>query len=283
MNTRRSITDGLDCISLKGLVFTTLIGINPEELDNPQPIMLDLDLYLMPIEATRTDDLEQSISYAAVYDQVAHLVHTRHFGLIERLAGALAEMLLKKHPYLMAIEVTVQKPQAPLPGPFSHAGVTIFRTRADFRLLTSAELSLGSNQGDRLATLRLAVGLLGGHPQIEDLMASSVYETTPVGLVEQPEFYNLAVRFKTSLNPFELLNFCQQIEQKAARERTIRWGPRTLDIDILNYGTIVSQSVLLLLPHPRISERDFVRIPLLELATGQIHETPDVRFTCKLS
>lgn len=277
------IHSSFDRIQLHGLLFQTLIGINPEEQDTLQPVTIDLNLYLMPLLACRTDDLTQSISYATVYDQVAHLVHTHHVGLVERLAGLIAETLLKKHPALMALDVAVYKPEAPLPGPFAQAGISIRRTRADFGLLTTATLSLGANQGDCLETLKQAVALLGGHPQNHLIGTSSVYQTTPVGLVDQPDFFNLVVRLETSLDPFALLDFCQQIEQRFARERVLRWGPRTLDIDLLTYGQLNSESACLSLPHPRMAERDFVQIPLVELETGDVRATPDVRFACKLT
>ena len=272
-----------DQIQLYGLSFQTLIGINPEEQDTLQPVTIDLNLYLMPLKACRTDDLTQSISYATVYDQVAHLVHTHHVGLVERLAGLIAETLLKKHPALMALDVAVSKPQAPLPGPFAKAGITIHRTRADFALMTAVDLSLGANLGDCLETLKQAISLLGGHPQNHLVAVSAVYQTTPVGLLNQPDFYNLVVRLETSLDPFALLDFCQQIEQRFDRERVLRWGPRTLDIDLLTYGQLITESAQLSLPHPRMGERDFVLIPLAELDTGEVRATPDVRFACKLT
>lgn len=272
-----------DHITLQGLRFSTLIGVNPEELDEPQPVEIDLDLWLMPSQASRTDQLEQTISYAVIYDQVAHLIHTRHFGLVERLAGAIAELLLHKHTLLMAVDVSVYKPKAPLPGPFLRAGITIHRTRADFGLLTQADLSFGSNLGNRLEILQQAVALFEGHPQIMSIHSSSVYETTPVGILNQPDFYNLALRISTSMNPWDLLDFCQSVEHKFARERTLHGGPRTLDIDLLTYGQIETCSARLELPHPRRDSRDFVRIPLFEIETGKIAPTAQVRFTCKLT
>ncbi|MDD2534717.1 MAG: 2-amino-4-hydroxy-6-hydroxymethyldihydropteridine diphosphokinase [Eubacteriales bacterium] len=271
-----------DTIVLHGLQFNTLIGILPDEQNRPQPITVDLDLCLMPILSCQTDDLDQSISYAAIYDQLFALITKHHVGLVERLAGLIASTLLTDNPLLMAVSVSVFKPQAPLPGPFAKAGVSIYRTRADFNLRTPVDLSIGSNLGDRLALLQQAVAMLAGHPNNHIVATSSVYETTPVGLIEQPDFLNLVVRLETTLDPLMLLSHCQAIERQLGRERVLHGGPRTIDIDILTYGSVQTQSAELVLPHPRLAERDFVLIPRNELNTGSIQATPHVRFSCKL-
>ncbi len=275
-------TSDFDQIMIEGMTFRTLIGVLEHEKVHPQPVVVDLSMFVMPVQASRTDRLEQSISYAAAYERISQIIETEHFNLVERLAGCIAEQLLLDHETLMALTVTVKKPKAPLPGPFNHAGVTLTRSRGDFGLSTQVDLSLGSNLGDRLDTLRQAVRLLAGHPEIELVASSSVYETTPVGLVDQPDFLNLVARIRTTLDPFRLLAVCQEIESGFGRQRLIRWGPRTLDIDLLTYGHLITHSARLTLPHPRMQERAFVQVPLHELETGQIQATPAVRFTCKL-
>ena len=280
------MTDGkmnFDRIFVEGMTFTTLIGVLEHEKVQPQPVHVDVVLSVMPVQATRTDRLEQTISYAAAYERISQIIQTEHFGLVERLAGCIAEKLLLDHETLMEVTVTIRKPEAPLPGHFSSAGISITRVRGDYGLMTQADLSLGTNLGDRLETLRQAVLHLAGHPEIELLATSSVYETTPVGLLDQPDFLNLVARIKTTLDPFSLLSYCQSLETRFGRERLVRWGPRTLDIDLLTYGHLLTQSSHLTLPHPRMQEREFVQVPLHELDTGLAQPTPAVRFTCKLS
>lgn len=126
-------------------------------------------------------------------------------------------------------------------------------------------LSLGSNLGDRKAQLQEAVRLLQLNPSISNLRMSSIYETAPVGYLDQHAFLNLVVRLETSLSPLELLDVCQEIEQALYRERLVRWGPRTVDLDILLYGQEQLTTERLTIPHPHMYERAFVLVPLREL------------------
>lgn len=124
-----------------------------------------------------------------------------------------------------------------------------------------AFLGLGSNIGNRRETLRAAVAA------IPDLVAvSPVYETDPVGGPEQDPYYNIVVEMDTDLPPYELLVLCRKLELAAGRVRVIRWGPRTLDVDVLLVGDLVVDTEELTVPHPRMTERNFVMAPLLDLA-----------------
>lgn len=131
--------------------------------------------------------------------------------------------------------------------------------------MNEAYLSLGSNLGDRKAQLQEAVRLLQLNPSISNLRMSSIYETAPVGYLDQHAFLNLVVRLETSLSPLELLDVCQEIEQALYRERLVRWGPRTVDLDILLYGQEQLTTERLTIPHPHMYERAFVLVPLREL------------------
>jgi 2-amino-4-hydroxy-6-hydroxymethyldihydropteridine diphosphokinase len=123
-----------------------------------------------------------------------------------------------------------------------------------------AFLGLGSNLGDRRAILRRAVGA------IEDLVAvSPVYETEPVGGPDQGAFLNIVVELATRRSPHELLELCRRLEQDAGRVRAERWGPRTLDVDVLWVDGVAVADPDLTVPHPRMHERNFVMRPLLDL------------------
>ena len=123
-----------------------------------------------------------------------------------------------------------------------------------------AFLGLGSNIGDRRETLRAAVAA------IPDLVAvSPVYETEPVGGPEQDSFYNIVVELETERTPRELLEVCRELEAAAGRVRKIRWGPRTLDVDVLLVGDLTVAEDDLTVPHPRMHQRNFVMVPLLDL------------------
>ncbi|MGH2443370.1 MAG: 2-amino-4-hydroxy-6-hydroxymethyldihydropteridine diphosphokinase [Chloroflexota bacterium] len=135
--------------------------------------------------------------------------------------------------------------------------------------MTSIYLSMGSNLGDRENNLRSALRDLA--PGIGISGVSSVYETAPVGVTDQPPFLNVAVSAKTGLEPQPLLKALQVIEQEVGRRPTYRWGPRIVDIDILLYGDLVLETPDLVIPHPRMHQRAFVLVPLAEIAPDLRH------------
>jgi len=129
-----------------------------------------------------------------------------------------------------------------------------------------AYLGLGSNLGDRLAHLQCAVDGLAAREDVTVLAVSPVYETEPVGGPEQAEYLNAVVALETALGARELLAIAQELEAGARRVRTERWGPRTLDVDVLLVGDEHLHDPDLEVPHPRMWERDFVLAPLADLA-----------------
>ena len=129
-----------------------------------------------------------------------------------------------------------------------------------------AYLGLGANLGDRAANLREAVGRLDGSGSCVVMAVSSLYATSPVGIEDQPEFLNAVIRVDTTLSPGDLLDLCGSIENDMGRKRTIRWGPRVIDIDILIYDNVACNNERLTIPHPRMMERAFVLAPLAEIA-----------------
>ncbi|MDY5060323.1 2-amino-4-hydroxy-6-hydroxymethyldihydropteridine diphosphokinase [Staphylococcus simulans] len=136
--------------------------------------------------------------------------------------------------------------------------------------MTDVFLGLGSNVGDRENQLKEAIRLLDEQPGIKVVKVSSFYETEPVGYVEQPDFLNLCVEIQTELSPKAVLESGLAIEQQLHRVRKERWGPRTLDIDILLYGDQIIEEEDLTIPHPRMTERAFVLIPLQEIAPNKV-------------
>ncbi|QHT58727.1 2-amino-4-hydroxy-6-hydroxymethyldihydropteridine diphosphokinase [Paenibacillus lycopersici] len=130
---------------------------------------------------------------------------------------------------------------------------------------SAAYIALGSNVGDRAGLLRDALHMLDQHPDIEVLRVSAVYETAPVGYIDQPAFLNMAAALATSLAPIELLRAMLGMEQQLGRTRDIRWGPRTIDLDLLLYEAVAMTGEELTLPHPRMMERAFVLVPLADV------------------
>jgi 2-amino-4-hydroxy-6-hydroxymethyldihydropteridine diphosphokinase len=128
-----------------------------------------------------------------------------------------------------------------------------------------AFLSLGSNLGEREARLGAARGALAALPGTKMMAASRIFETAPQDLADQPAFLNQVVCLETTLAPFDLLDACQRIESEQGRVREKRFGPRTLDVDILLFQDVVSEGPRLTLPHPRLLRRAFVLVPLAEV------------------
>jgi len=132
-----------------------------------------------------------------------------------------------------------------------------------------AAIGLGSNLGEREHNLETAMAFLA--PLVKVTGRSPIYETEPWGFSEQPDFLNMAVIAETGLEPAELIGFLNEIEQKMGRERTVRYGPRSIDLDLLLFDDLVLDLPGLTIPHPHLHERAFVLVPLADLAPDWIH------------
>ncbi|MEH6768502.1 2-amino-4-hydroxy-6-hydroxymethyldihydropteridine diphosphokinase [Psychrobacter sp.] len=131
-------------------------------------------------------------------------------------------------------------------------------------------VGLGSNLANELGSptdhLQQALAMMQAHKQVREVSVSSFYASAPMGPQDQPDFVNAVAGFETTFAPYELLTFCQQLESRAKRARLRRWGERSLDVDILLYGETQIIDPTLIIPHAGLSERNFVLIPLRELA-----------------
>lgn len=144
--------------------------------------------------------------------------------------------------------------------------------------MNTAYLSLGSNIGDRLDMLQEAVRIVMNHEDLHISRISSVYETAPVGFTDQASFLNMVVEVQSNLSAVKILSICLETEQVLGRIREFRWGPRCIDLDILLYNDENMESENLIIPHPRMHERGFVLIPLLELNPNLNHPITGVPF-----
>jgi 2-amino-4-hydroxy-6-hydroxymethyldihydropteridine diphosphokinase len=132
--------------------------------------------------------------------------------------------------------------------------------------VSRAYIGMGSNMGDRAGHLRAGLtALMGAIPDVIVVERSRVYESQPVGMTDQPDFCNAVVAVETTLSPRELLSLLSEIEIQNGRQRITRWGPRTLDLDILLFGEVEMDTPDLTIPHPRLMERRFVLEPILEI------------------
>ena len=133
----------------------------------------------------------------------------------------------------------------------------------------TAYIGLGSNIGDREQNVLRAVELLRGPVRV--IAVSSRYCTEPIGPADQEDFINAVVQVETERSALDLLSLCRSIEDRMGRQRTVRWGPRTIDLDILLYGDAMLDHPDLTIPHPRMAERKFVLVPLTEIAPHAVH------------
>ena len=264
-----------DRIELDGIRAIGTIGVLPEEQTRPQPFEVDVVIELDARNAGRSDDLEHTVDYAAAISMVTKVIETEATLLLERVASRIAEEILGLA-RVDAVDVVVRKLRPPVPEDIVSTAVRIRRQRADLfrkpRPTTTAYVALGSNLGDRLQNLRFGVRNLAGVTAI-----SGVYETEPVGGPEQGAYLNLVAQIETDEHPFELLETCLAIEAGAGRERTVRWGARTLDLDVLLWGDATIESEQLTVPHPRMWERRFVLQPLSDLAPELLPDDWDRR------
>ncbi|MGI9612678.1 MAG: 2-amino-4-hydroxy-6-hydroxymethyldihydropteridine diphosphokinase [Acidimicrobiales bacterium] len=254
-----------DIISISGLRAVAIVGALPHEREIAQPLGIDLRLEVDLHDAGATDELGDTVHYGLVSERVVACVEESKDILLERLVARIADEVLA-FDRVDAVEVTLTKLRPPIAADAETTAVTIRRTaaRASAASATShrAFLALGSNLGDREAYLRFAVRQLG-----EVVAMSQIYETAPVGGPDdQGPYLNMVIEVATSLDPFALLRRCQRIEAEAARQRLVRWGPRTLDVDIVAYDDIEITSDELTVPHPRFAERRFVLAPLADIA-----------------
>lgn len=255
----------MDKIHIKGLELFARHGVYPEENTLGQKFVVSACLYTDTREAGLTDRLEASVNYGEVCCRITDFLTEHTFCLLERAAELLARDLLLTWPSLRKIDLEIAKPWAPVGLPLQTVSVEISRG------WHTAYIALGSNMGDRQAYLDGAVDALRKHPDCRVGKVSDYLVTAPYGGVEQEDFLNGVLELQTLLLPEELLAALHQIEQEAHRERLIRWGPRTLDLDILLYDDRVIDTPDLHIPHIEMHLRDFVLIPLAQIAPWVRH------------
>ncbi|MFQ3325113.1 MAG: 2-amino-4-hydroxy-6-hydroxymethyldihydropteridine diphosphokinase [Pseudomonadales bacterium] len=136
--------------------------------------------------------------------------------------------------------------------------------------MNTAYIALGANLGNPLSQLNQAIALLNTTPHISVITAASIYQSTAIGPGEQPDYLNSVMHITTMLGPDDLLAALHTIETNLGRVRTVNWGARTLDLDLLLYDQFTSTTLELTVPHPRMCERNFVIYPLLEITTALI-------------
>lgn len=254
----------MDKIIIDNLEIFAYHGVFPEETKLGQKFLVSLILYLDTRKAGISDDLAHSVNYGEVSHFAAKCLTERTFRLIEAAAEHLAEQLLCTYS-IEAVTVTLKKPWAPIGLPLESVGVEV--TRKWHRVF----LALGSNLGDRQAYIRQGIKALSETDGCQVKRVSKLIETKPYGVTEQDDFLNGCLELRTLLSAQELLNKLHEIEAAAERKRELRWGPRTLDLDILLYDGEIIETPELTIPHVDMANRSFVLQPLCEIAPYCVH------------
>lgn len=248
-----------DFIKITNLEIYAYHGVLEEEKQNGQVFLVNLKLYMPLRKPGISDALEDAVNYDEVCTLVVDVFTKEIYDLIEKAAETTVEALLKRFPVLEAVEMELCKPDAPITYAPENVSVNIYRE------WHKVYLSIGSNHENALWYLDEACRRIQESAYVKGFEKSKIIQTKPYGPVEQPDFQNGCVAFETYMEPEELLAFLNQIEADLKRERVLRWGPRTIDLDILFYDDLVYNSQTLTIPHIDMQNRMFVLEPLFEL------------------
>ena len=255
----------LDEIRIEDLEVFANHGVFPEENVLGQKFLVSAVLYTDTRRAGKTDDLTASIHYGEVCAFIDRYLREHTFKLLERAAESLAEELLLNTQNLRKVRIEIKKPWAPVGLPLKTVSVSIEREWHD------VIIALGSNMGDREGYLNGAVEKLNAVRGCRVKKVSDFIETPPYGVTDQADFLNGCLEMETLMYPHELLDELHRIEKEAGRERIIRWGPRTLDLDIIFYDDMIQQDDDLCIPHVEMHKREFVLKPLCGIAPYKRH------------
>jgi len=255
----------MDRINIKNLEVYAHHGVFPEERKHGQVFVISAALYTNLAKAGKSDDLTKTLDYGRLCHEIKAFVIENRFNLIETVAELLAEKLLVENSSLQKIWIEIKKPDAPIGLNLETVSIEIERG------WHTVYLGLGSNLGDREQHLRFAVSELKKARSCAVMKISSFISVPPYGNKEQGDFLNGCLKMETILNEYELLDLLLGLENEAGRIRDIRWGPRTLDLDIIMYDDLVVSDERLILPHIEMHKRDFVLKPLCEIEPNLIH------------
>lgn len=255
----------MESIKISGLQVFAYHGVFEAEKELGQKFILDMEIFLDMSKVFYTKDLQYSVHYGLLAEFASKFFKENRRDLIENAADDLASAILNEFPLINEINITVSKPWAPVHLPTENIEVRVHKK------WETIFLGIGTNLGNKEQNLNKAIEKIRESNKIRNLIKSSFIETKAWGVEDQPDFLNGALKLETIMKPHELLLFVKGIEEELGREETYRWGPRLIDIDILFYGNELVTTDELIIPHPQISNREFVLKPLMELDPDFIH------------
>ena len=254
-----------DFIKITNLEVYAYHGVLTEEKEKGQVFFVNLKLYMPLRKPGLSDDLQETINYDEVCSLVVDVFTREVYDLIEKAAEKTVEALLCQFPMLEAVELEIRKPDAPITCAPEDVSVNIYREWHE------VYLSFGSNVGDTAFNIDEAIRRLGNHTAIRNIRRSELIVTEPYGPVEQDDFVNGCLEMETYMDPEELVDFIHEIEDGFDRDRSIHWGPRPIDLDIVFFDDWVYNSKRLTIPHADMENRMFVLEPLSQLCPFRRH------------
>jgi dihydroneopterin aldolase/2-amino-4-hydroxy-6-hydroxymethyldihydropteridine diphosphokinase len=263
----------MDRIFVEDLEVFAYHGVMQQEKELGQKFLISLELFLDLKEAGKSDDLSKTVNYGELCHEAEKEFQRESYDLIERAAEKLGEFILLNYSGVERVKVVIKKPWAPIGRSLLYAGIEIDRA------WHKAYIGMGSNMGNKLENLKAAIAKINESTYTKVIRTSENYETKPVGYTDQDNFVNCAIEVRTLLTPVELIRFLLGVEADLKRERIIKWGPRTIDLDVLLYDNIITSSEEIVIPHPRMHERLFVLKPLKDIAPFVMHPILNKRIT----
>ena len=255
----------MDKIYIKDLEIFSFHGVMPEEKVLGQKFILSFELDIDLRIAGKTDDLTKTVHYGELAQKVEEEFTKTSYDLIEKAAEEICEFILLNYPLVKKVKLLLKKPWAPTKKHVEYVAVEIERK------WSKVYISAGANLGDKEVTLKEAIEKIDKRKDCVVTKVSNFYTTDPVGYENQDKFVNCVFEINTLQTPSELMDTLLEIEKEFKRERIIRWGPRTLDLDIIFYDDIISYDEHILIPHPRAHERQFVMKPMCDINPYYVH------------
>ena len=255
----------MDKIHIKDLEIIGFHGAIPEEKVLGQKFVLSFELDVDLRQAGKNDDLTKTVHYGELAQKVEEEFTKTSYDLIEKAAEEICEFVLLNYPLVKKVKLLLKKPWAPTRKHVEYVAVEIERK------WNKVYIAAGSNLGDKEETLKEAIYIIDKRKDCVVTKVSNFYTTDPVGYEDQDQFVNCVFEINTLQTPSELMDTLLEVEKDFKRERVIRWGPRTLDLDIIFYNDIISYDEHILIPHPRAHERQFVMKPMCDINPYYVH------------
>jgi len=240
-------------------------GVLPEEKENGQDFYLNAKVWVDMRKAGLTDKLEDTVNYNMLCIFLAEVFAERKFELIEAAAEYTVQEIMVFFKSIQAMELEVRKPSAPVKYQPEDLSVTIYRE------WHTVYLSFGSNVRNSRGHINEAYILLKEPYAVRNAVKGEYYTTKPYGPVKQPDFTNGIIELETYMDPEELVTYIHEIEDYMERDRSVKWGPRSIDLDIIFFDDYVYNSKTLTIPHADMENRMFVLEPLAEFCPGYRH------------